>query len=277
MSLASSLFATVILFAASSCAAAPVLRICADPGNLPYSNKQQQGFENRIASLIAEDLGKRVSYFWFPQQEMFFRQTLDKGVCDIVMSVPAQFPDADTTRPYYTSSYVFLSRTADHLRIKSFDDPRLRSLRIGVHVLDSGNDNLPPIFALSSRGIVRNVVAFSIFGNSLTQSEPASNLVRAVADKKVDVAIVWGPIAGYFSRKSRVPLQLQPIETDPAHPALQFTFPISIGVRKGEKTLKGQLDAELIRRRAEIGRLLQSYGIPQPGPAADSPRSLAEN
>ncbi|MGH9574360.1 MAG: quinoprotein dehydrogenase-associated putative ABC transporter substrate-binding protein [Candidatus Acidiferrales bacterium] len=277
MSLASSLLATAILLVASSCAGAPVLRVCADPANLPYSNKQQQGFENRIASLIANDLGERVSYFWFPQQEMFFQQTLDKGVCDIVMSVPSQFQGADTTQPYYTSSYVFLSRRAEHLDLKSFDDPRLKRLRIGVHVLDSGNDNLPPIFALSTRGIVRNVISFSIFGDSLTQSSPASNLVRAVADKKVDVAIIWGPIAGYFSRNSKVPLTLQTIRSDPAHPALQFVFPISIGVRKGEPRLKQQLDAELLRRHAEIARLLKAYKIPELSPAADSPGSLAEN
>lgn len=277
MSLASSLLASAVLLVASSCAAAPVLRVCADPANLPYSNKQEQGFENRIASLIAKDLGERVTYFWFPQQETFFQQTLNKGVCDIVMSVPTQFQGADTTEPYYTSSYVFLSRRDEHLQIKSFDDPRLKTLRIGVHVLDSGDDNLPPIFALSTRGIVRNVVSFSIFGDSLTQSSPASNLVRAVADKKVDVAIIWGPIAGYFSRNSKVPLQLQTIRSDPAHPALQFVFPISIGVRKGEQRLKQQLDAELLRRRAEIARLLKTYGIPELSPATDSPRSLAEN
>ncbi len=277
MSLASSVLASAILFVASTCAAAPSLRVCADPANLPYSNKQQQGFENRIASLIAKDLGEHVSYTWFPQEEMFFQQTLDKGVCDVVMSVPTKFQDADTTCPYYTSSYVFLSRRAEHLDIESFDDPRLKTLRVGVHVLDSGEDNLPPIFALSSRGIIRNVVSFSIFGDSLTESNPASNLVRAVADKKVDVAIIWGPIAGYFSRKSKVPLRMQPITSDPAHPALQFTFPISIGVRKGDKNLKRQLDAELVRRRPDIARLLQEYGIPQSSMAADATRSLAEN
>lgn len=277
MSLASRLFVVAILLTASSCAAAPVLRVCADPANLPYSNKQQQGFENRIVSLIAKDLGERVTYFWFPQQEMFFQQTLDKGVCDVVMSVPSQFQGADTTQPYYTSSYVFLSRRAEHLDLKSFDDPRLKKLRIGVHVLDSGDDNLPPIFALSTRGIVRNVVGFSIFGDTLTQSSPASNLVRAVANKKVDVAIIWGPIAGYFSRNSKVPMQLQEIRSDPAHPALQFVFPISIGVRKGEQRLKRQLDAELRRRHSDIERLLKAYGIPELSPAADLPRSLAEN
>lgn len=275
MSLASSLLIPALLFA-SACSAAPVLRVCSDPANLPYSNRQQQGFENRIASLVAEDLGYKVVYYWFPQEEMFFRQTLDKGVCDVVMGVPSAFQDADTTHPYYTSSYVFVSRRAEHLHISSFDDPRLKSLRIGVHVLDSGDDNLPPVFALTTRGIVRNVVSFSIFGNSLADTNPTSALVSAVADKKVDVAIVWGPVAGYFARKSRVPLALQPIDCDPAHPALQFAFPISIGVRKGNPRLKDDLNIELQRHRADIAELLRSYGIPQVS-LVSQPSARSEN
>lgn len=276
MSLACKLLVPALLLVASACAAAPVLRVCADPGNLPYSNKRQQGFENRIAALIGKDLGEQVSYYWFPQEDSFFSQTLKKGVCDVVMSVPTGFAEADTTRPYYASSYVFLSRRSEHLGIRSFDDPRLKSLRIGVHYLDSAEDNLPPVFALASRGIVRNVVGYSIFGNSLAQSNPTAELVRAVANGQVDVAIMWGPSAGYFSLSSLVPLAIDPIESDPSHPGLQFTFPISIGVRRGQSKLKRRLDAELLRRHTEIVHMMQSYGIPEVR-LASLPRSAMEN
>lgn len=192
------------------------------------------------------------------------------------MSVPRGFPGADVTRAYYRSSYTFVSRRADGLQINSFDDPRLKSLRIGVHLLGSGDDSFPPVHALASRGIVHNVVGYSIFGHSITQPDPTADLVEAVARHEVDVAIVWGPTAGYFARKSAVPLALEPITSDPKNPDLPLTFSIGVGVRKGDAALQRQLDGELLRRRADIVRLLRSYGIPQMSLAA-APRSVVEN
>ena len=121
---------SVVLFAAMPYVSIPTraasaqLRVCADPNNLPYSNEKMQGFENRIADLIAKDLAMQVQYFWYPQREKFFRQTLNSGMCDVVMGVPSGFDEADTTRPYYRSSYVFVSRRDRNLHIQSFDDPR---------------------------------------------------------------------------------------------------------------------------------------------------------
>jgi quinoprotein dehydrogenase-associated probable ABC transporter substrate-binding protein len=248
--------------AASNCPAAPLLRVCADPNNLPYSNQQQEGFENRMASLFAGDLGMQVSYVWYPQRGAFFRKTLDAGICDVVMGVPAGMDEAITTRPYYFSSYAFLTRRDRHLRITSFDDPRLRTLRIGVHVLGDQDDNLPPVHALISRGIVRNLVGYSIFGN-LGEKNPAADLIDAVIHNEVDIAVVWGPLAGYFARQSPVPLEITPIPADPQHPALPMVFSIRIGVRPRDEQLRQQLDAEVERRQPEIQRLLASYGIPQ--------------
>jgi mxaJ protein len=246
--------------AAGRMAAAP-LRICADPNNLPYSNEQQQGFENRIAGLIAKDLGMDVTWFWFPQRGKFFEQTLNRGVCDAVMGVPSGMDDAATTRPYYRSGYVFVTRKDRHLTISSFDDPRLRTLKIGVHILGDQDDSLPPVHAFTSRGIVRNLVGFSIFGN-LNEKNPPSDLIRAVEDGKVDVAVAWGPMAGYFARQSKVPLELTAVELDCEHPQLPFAFDIAIGVRVGNTELEQKLDGELMRRHAEIEQILRSYGVP---------------
>jgi mxaJ protein len=256
--------------------AAPALRVCADPNNLPYSNEKRQGFENRLADMIAQDLGMQVSYFWFPQREAFFRKTLNSGACDVVMGVPASgFDEADTTRPYYRSSYVFVAKRSRALSIKSFDDPKLRTLRIGVHVLGNEDDSLPPVHALISRHIVRNLVGYSIFGN-LTEQDPAADLIRAVEAGDVDVAIAWGPLAGYFAQRSTVPLTLTAVAGDPMHPQLPFSFDIGIGVRAGDEALRKQLDAEIVRRQSDIRKLLTSFGIPQTSPSPQR-ASLAEN
>jgi quinoprotein dehydrogenase-associated probable ABC transporter substrate-binding protein len=274
MSSASNLLAVIMLAASTlSCAAAPALRICSDPNNMPYSNRDQQGFENRIADLIAKDLDMEVTYFWFPQREKFFKKTLNSGVCDVVIGVPIGFDEADTTRPYYRSTYVFVSRQDSHLHIDSFDDPRLKTLRIGVHVLGEQDDSLPPVHALTSRGIIRNLVGYSIFGN-LAEANPSADLIAAVSKKDVDVAVAWGPLAGYFTQNSPVPLEITPISGDLAHPALPLTFDIGMGVREGDAALKQRLDAELVRRHAEIEQILRSYGIPQLSLAA--PSTVAE-
>jgi quinoprotein dehydrogenase-associated probable ABC transporter substrate-binding protein len=243
-------------------AAAPTLRVCADPNNLPFSNQEQQGFENRIAALFAQDMGRKVEYFWFRQGEKFFRQTLNRGVCDVVMGVPTGFDEAVTTRPYYRSTYVILSRKASNLDIKSLDDPRLRTLRIGVQILGDQRDNLPPVNALMRRGIVKNLVGFSIFGN-LNEKNPASDVIRALANREVDVAIVWGPLGGYYSRQSSVPMQVTPLSEDPKDTDLPFHFDIAIGVRAHEDALRKALDEELTRRHSEIENILRSFGIPQ--------------
>jgi quinoprotein dehydrogenase-associated probable ABC transporter substrate-binding protein len=242
--------------------AAPALRVCADPNNLPYSNAQQQGFENRIADLLAKDMGMQVTYFWFPQRGKFFKKTLNSGACDVVMGVPSGIDEASTTHPYYRSTYVFITRRDRDLHITSLDDPRLRTLKIGVHILGEQDDSLPPVHALISRGIVRNLVGYSIFGN-LAEENPSADLIKAVEDKQVDVAVAWGPLAGYFARHSAVPLDIVPVASDPEHPDLPFSFDIAIGVRKGDTALKQRLDAELVRRHAEIEQTLRSYGIPQ--------------
>jgi mxaJ protein len=241
----------------------PLLRVCADPNNLPYSNQQQKGFENALATMIANDLGMQVVYTWFPQRGAFFRKTLDAGKCDVVMGVPAGMKGIDTTQPYYRSGYVFVSRSDRNLKITSLDDPRLHHLRIGIHNLGDTDREAPPAHALASRGIVSNLVGYNIFGSNLDETDPSSDLIKAVEKGDIDLALVWGPIAGYFARLSPVPLVVSPIEVDSANPNLPLSFDIAAGVRREDDMLKQQLDSELQRRRPQIEHLLVSYGIPQ--------------
>lgn len=255
-------FIAFLFLALLQTSAEALLRVCADPSNLPYSNHQRQGFENRIADLIARDMHQDIQYFWFPQRENFFRKTIQQGLCDVVMGVPVGISSLDATESYYRSSYVFVARKDRKLQISSLDDPRLRSLKIGVHVLGEQGDSLPPIYALTSRGITKNLIGFSIFGN-LTEKDPQADLLNAVIARKVDIAVAWGPLVGYFARHSTVPLVLTPIEGDSLQKTLPFHFDIAIGVRKGETALKKTLNTELQRRHSEIVQILQSYGVPE--------------
>jgi mxaJ protein len=241
--------------------AADEFRVCADPNNLPFSNDKGEGFENKLAELIAKELGERVTYTWWAQRRGFVRNTLKAGRCDVIMGVPAQLEMVATTRPYYRSSYVFLSRDDRRIDLVSISDPRLRDLRIGVHLLGDDGFNTPPANALGEEGITRNVVGYSIYGDYRTPNPPA-RLVEAVADGEVDVAAVWGPLAGYFAQRSAVPLRLVPITGTEAFAPLLFEFDIAIGVRKQDKALKDRLDEILARDAGAIRALLVSYGVP---------------
>jgi mxaJ protein len=239
-----------------------VLRVCADPNNLPYSNEKQQGFENEIASLVARDLNARVAYTWFPQRRGFVRQTLRHGDCDVIMGIPSNFEQALPTQSYYRSTYVFVSRSDRHLGITSFDDPRLKRLHIGVQMIGNDHVNSPPAHALVKRGIIDNVSGYTVYGDYRSQA-PGRDIVDAVANGKVDVAVVWGPQAGYFARQEKVALDIVPVSPQIDLPFLPFVFDISMGVRRGDNALRDQLDHEIEKRRTDIERILDHYGVPR--------------
>jgi mxaJ protein len=235
-----------------------VLRVCADPNNLPFSNAREEGFENRLAAMVAEHLDVDLEYVWWPQRRGFVRNTLQAGACDVVMGVPSGFERALTTRPYYRSTYMFVSRRARGLTLESLDDPRLRQLRIGVQMIGDDFSNSPPAHALSSRGIVQNVVGYSVLGDYARPNPPAA-IVEAVARGEVDTAIVWGPLAGYFAARSAEPLTLSPVKPLADLPALPFEFAISMAVRRGDEALRGRLDEYIRTHREAIERVLAAY------------------
>jgi mxaJ protein len=238
-----------------------VLRVCADPNNLPFSNEAEQGFENRIARLIAADLGVEVRYTWWAQRRGFVRNTLRAGACDLIPGVPAEFDPVATTAPYYRSSYVFVTRRDLKPAIESIDDPRLQRLRIGVHLIGDDYANPPPVTALARRGIVRNVAGYSIYGDYRDPNPPA-RLVEAVARGDVDVAIVWGPLGGYFSTREGAPLRVTRTRESGDGPGVPFVFSIAMGVRPEDSLFLRRIESVLTRRRAEVRRILEEYGVP---------------
>jgi len=238
------------------------LRVCSDPNNLPFSNQRQEGFENRLAQLIAGELHATVHYTWWAERRGFLRNTLNAGLCDVVMGMPPGTGGVLTTAPYYRSTYVFVSRRDRKLSIASLDDPILRRLKIGVQLVGDDYANTPPVHALSRRGITKNIVGFRVVGD-YSEANPPARIIDAVAADDVDVAVAWGPLAGYFAKRSKVPLVLTPVLPAVDPPGLRFTFDISLAVRKDEQALQQELDRVLVKRRAGIDSILTEYGVPR--------------
>ena len=233
------------------------LRVCADPVNLPFSNRDEQGFENRVAVLVAQDLGVPLAYTWWPQRRGFLRGTLNARQCDVVIGIPTGHPLVLTTSTYYSSPYVVVSRHQDSLQVASLDDPVLKGLRIGVY------QNSPVDFALGRRGMVDNVFGYNTFYDGRTAYP--EKIIEDVISGRLDVAIVWGPAAGYFVGQQPDTLTLAPVEVP------QFggdgegeaeVFAMSMGVRKTDESLHALLETVIETRGNEIRDILQQFGVP---------------
>jgi mxaJ protein len=238
-----------------------LLRVCADPNNMPFSNAREEGFENKLADLVARDLGKQVSYTWWAQRRGFIRETLKAGRCDVILGIPA-LEMLEPTRPYYSSTYVLVSRARDDLTFSSIEAPELKHLRIGVHLIGDDGANTPAAHVLGQEGLVDNVVGFPIYGD-YRQDAPPSRLIEAVETGEIDVAVAWGPLAGYFAQRSPVPLRVTPVTGTEAYLPFVFQFSIGMGVRKDDQDLKEKLNDVIIERRANIDALLDEYGVPR--------------
>lgn len=238
------------------------LKVCADPNNLPYSNEKGEGFENKLVELIAKELGATVSYTWWAQRRGNVRETLNAGRCDLIPGVASSMEMLGTTRPYYRSTYTVVTRAGSGLDIAGFDDPRLETLSIGVQMIGDDFSNTPPAHALARRGIVANVRGYMVYGD-YGRPDPQAAIVEAVAAGEVDVAFVWGPVAGWYAARQSVPLRVAPLEQRFDGPQLPMLFDVSLGTRKEDRALRSEIEAVLVRRAPEISALLDSYRIPR--------------
>ena len=244
-----------------SCTHEKVITACADPNNLPFSNRAGQGFENKLAEMIASDLHAKLQYVWWAQRRGYVRNTLNDAKCDFWPGIGSNVEMAATSRPYYRSTYVFVSRVSDKLARLTLDDPRLRKLRIGVQMVGDDFSNTPPAHALTRRGIVGNIRGYMLYGD-YRQPSPSSEIVRAVERGDVEVALVWGPLAGYFAARSPVPLRLEPVTPWMDDMQWPMQFDVSVGVRRDNQRLLKEIDAVLDRRSGDIRRLLEAYHVP---------------
>lgn len=255
--------AALLLVLLGSCSLVPerTITACADPNNLPFSNKAGEGFENKLAQLIASDLHAKLQYVWWAQRRGYVRNTLNEQKCDFWPGIASNVDMVATTRPYYRSTYMFVSRRDANLAGLTLDDPRLKRLTIGVQLVGDDASNTPPAHALAARGIVGNVRGYMLYGN-YDRPNPPAEVVRAVERGDVNVALVWGPLAGYFAAKSRVPLRLDPVTPWFADQQWPMQFDVSVGVQRDNQKLLKQIDGGLAARSLEIERLLSSYHVP---------------
>jgi quinoprotein dehydrogenase-associated probable ABC transporter substrate-binding protein len=240
-------------------AASRSLRVCADPNNLPFSNQQQEGFENRVAEILAHEIGATVEYTWFSERRAFVKNTLNDNRCDVLIGIPTALETVSVTEPYFTSTYVFVTRRDRNLNITSIRDPRLVRLRLGVHM--TGEDYAPPANALALLGAATNVKGYRLFG-PLGEANPPARIIEAVESREIDVAIVWGPFAGYFAPRANSALTITPI-AERSYRDIPFAYAISVAVRKGNDALKAELDRVLKRSCPAVQSILREYGVPQ--------------
>jgi mxaJ protein len=246
---------------AGSCSHQRTLTACADPNNLPFSNQAGQGFENKLAELIASDLHAKLNYVWWAQRRGYVRNTLNERKCDFWPGIGSNVEMVATTRPYYRSTYMFVSRADEGLNGLTLDDPRLKKLKIGVQMVGNDATNTPPAHALARRGIIGNVRGYMLYGDYRAPNPPAE-IVRAVERGDVDVALVWGPLAGFFAARSPVRLRLEPVTPWLDDQQWPMQFDISVGVQSSDQKLLKEIDGVLTRRASDIRQLLASYHVP---------------
>jgi len=241
-----------LLVSLATCASlsARELVVCADPDNLPYSNESRAGFENRIAQIVADEIGATLRYRWQPLRRGVVRKTLDARACDALVGVPVGMEGVATTAPYYRSTYAFVHRESD--RIDSLDDPRLHRLSVGIALVGADMQATPAALALAQRGVVSNVRGFPVYG----ATPVAERMIESIDRGDLDVAIVWGPQAGYYVQRAQHALVVSPMHDEP------MTFAIAMAVREDKTMLRDELDRALARASDRVRAVLVEFGVP---------------
>ncbi len=259
--LVTALVVPLIVMALTGNARARELRVCADPDNMPFSHQSGEGFENKVMELIGRELGDDITFVWAPQWRGFVRKTLRARHCDVIPGIPTDIERARTTKPYYRSTYVFVTRR-DRPPVRTFSEIN-NTMKIGVQLIGDDGVNSPPVEELASRGYTSELKGYMAWGRVSDHGAPLEQIMKAVADGTVDVAVVWGPPAGYFATREAVPLDIHPVSVN-EKTIVPMTFEIGMGVRREDEALAQELNDALEKRAPEIRALLDRYGLPQP-------------
>lgn len=229
------------------------LRVCADPNNLPFSNKEQEGLENKVIDLLAEELGKDVRYTWFPQSVGFVRNTLRLRQCDLISGITTTSEKVQNTNPYYHSAYAIVHKASLQPSIDTISDPRLKDLKLGVVA------GTPPADILATQGLLGALKPYHLVADTRRNS-PARDAVLDVVNGETDVAFIWGPIAGYFSKNLEEPLQITPLLKEDSR--VRMNYRVSMAVRFNETDWKRTVNAALAKIQPDINKVLHDYGFP---------------
>jgi quinoprotein dehydrogenase-associated probable ABC transporter substrate-binding protein len=228
-------------------------RVCSDPSNLPFSNDKGEGFENKIAELLAKELNVPLKYTWYPNSIGFLRNTLRARRCDVVMGTVTGAEMVQTTNPYYRSAYVMVTRKADNITAEKIEDPALKDLKIGL------NAGAPPADIVAQSGLAAHVRPYDLYVDTRVQS-PGRDMINDLVKKEIDVALLWGPIAGYYAAQQGDALKVTPLLNEPKKNRMEFY--ITLAVRPGENKWKNDLNNLLRENKAEIEQILRDYHVP---------------
>lgn len=233
-----------------------VLRVCGDPANMPFSQRKEDGFENRIAAIIGDELKVKVRYYWLTQGPGFVRNTLGTGLCDLIMGSASGVDLVQNTNPYYRSAYVLISRRGELAGVKRLDDPKLKGRAIGVI------GGTPPVNRMGEVGLVGAMKAYAPyqFDAARKHQTVSAEVIADLAEGRIDAAILWGPAAGWLAKQSGTAMDVVPLLEEPDRPPL--TFRIAMGVRIEENDWKRTLNTVLRKRRADIEKVLRDFEVP---------------
>jgi quinoprotein dehydrogenase-associated probable ABC transporter substrate-binding protein len=230
------------------------LRVCADPRDLPFSNEAGEGFENKIAALLAQKIGKALAYEFYPGSTGFVRNTLNAHRCDVIMGMPQGDDIAQVTNPYYRTAYALISKEGAGLEtVESLEDPRLKGKRIGIIA------GTPPATNLAVNGLLTNIKSYPLVVDTRVDA-PASAMIEDLEKERIDVAILWGPLAGYLAKRSKATLKVNPLVKETSGP--RMIYRIGMGVRRSDQEWKRLLNKLIAENQAAITKILASYGVP---------------
>jgi quinoprotein dehydrogenase-associated probable ABC transporter substrate-binding protein len=231
-----------------------VLRVCADPHNLPFSNDKGEGFENKLVELLAQKLNRKLAYTWYPQSVGFVRNTLGAHRCDVIPGFPQGDELVQSTNPYYRTAYAFVVRPGDGLDdLDTLADPRLRTKRIGIVA------GTPPATYLAVNGLMQNAKPYPLVVDTRVESSAVA-MMGDLASHEIDLAILWGPMAGYHARAANPQMRVTLLTKDAGGP--QLAYRIAMGVRPSDQNWKRLLNRLLAENQADINRLLIGFGVP---------------
>ena len=231
-----------------------VLRVCADPNNMPFSNEKGEGFENKLAELFAEKLQKKLDYAYYPQATGFVRNTLGAHRCDVIMGFPQGDDLAQGTNPYYRTAYALVAKPGSGLdEVATLDDPRLKGKRIGIVA------GTPPATYMAVHGLMANAKPYPLMIDTRVDSS-AKAMINDLISGAIDAGILWGPMAGFYAGKANPPLHVMPLVKETKGPGLVYR--VGMGVRSADQNWKRELNRLIQENQPTINKILLDFGVP---------------